>query len=177
MPRVAELPAGSRLVVGQTAYAVDPTGGVWSRKKNGGGLHDTWLRLKPNQVGKYHAVRLAGGNADTFVQKYVHHIVLEAFVGPCPVGMEAMHLNDVQTDNRAGNLEWGTHARNCELRSANGKLPVGVDHYQAKLDPDRVRWLRASRGKMSLAKLAASTGVSIGTVRDVLKGKIWRHVI
>src|SRR5665647_1789598 len=38
--------------------------------------------------------------------RYVHHLVLEAFVGPRPAGTEACHWNDVPDDNRLVNLRW-----------------------------------------------------------------------
>jgi general stress protein YciG len=48
--------------------------------------------------------------------EYVHwrvsRLVLTAFVGPCPEGMEAAHLNGVRDDNRLANLQWVTHAEN-----------------------------------------------------------------
>ena len=42
----------------------------------------------------------------------VHHLVLEAFVGPKPVGMECRHLNGNPADNRLENLQWGTSSEN-----------------------------------------------------------------
>lgn len=47
----------------------------------------------------------------------VHRLVLEAFVGPCPPGMEARHIlvRDV-TDNRLVNLAWGTRFENAQDR-------------------------------------------------------------
>ena len=42
----------------------------------------------------------------------VHHLVLEAFVGPRPEGKECNHKNGVPSDNTLGNLEWVTHAEN-----------------------------------------------------------------
>ena len=42
----------------------------------------------------------------------VHVLMLEAFVGPCPPGMETFHVNDVQWDNRIENLRWDTHSEN-----------------------------------------------------------------
>lgn len=42
----------------------------------------------------------------------VHRMVLVAFIGPRPPGMEARHLNGDNRDNRACNLAWGTHSEN-----------------------------------------------------------------
>jgi hypothetical protein len=46
----------------------------------------------------------------------VHSLVLEAFVGPRPDGMQGRHLNDVPGDNWLGNLAWGTPAQNAADR-------------------------------------------------------------
>ena len=42
----------------------------------------------------------------------VHHLVLEAFVGPCPPGHETGHLNHDRQDNRLTNLAWITRLEN-----------------------------------------------------------------
>ena len=44
--------------------------------------------------------------------RYVHQLVLEAFIGPCPDGLEACHWNDVPDDNRLENLRWATKSAN-----------------------------------------------------------------
>jgi NUMOD4 motif/HNH endonuclease len=44
----------------------------------------------------------------------VHRLVLLAFVGPAPDGMECRHLNGVPDDNRLPNLAWGTHTENMQ---------------------------------------------------------------
>jgi hypothetical protein len=41
-----------------------------------------------------------------------HRLVLEAFVGPCPPGMEACHNNGDPSDNRVTNLRWDTRSNN-----------------------------------------------------------------
>jgi hypothetical protein len=43
----------------------------------------------------------------------VHVLVLNAFVGPCPLGMETRHLNGKPYDNRLSNLCWGTPVENA----------------------------------------------------------------
>lgn len=52
--------------------------------------------------------------------RLVHHLVLEAFVGPRPLGMECLHRNDIPDDNWIGNLRWGTRAENIEDAFRNG---------------------------------------------------------
>lgn len=52
----------------------------------------------------------------------VHRLVLEAFVGPCPRGMETLHGNGQRNDNRLANLRWGTQEENAEDRVRHGTL-------------------------------------------------------
>ena len=42
----------------------------------------------------------------------LHKIVLLAFKGECPQGLETMHLNSDRADNRLSNLLYGTHSEN-----------------------------------------------------------------
>jgi hypothetical protein len=48
------------------------------------------------------------------VQVYVHHLVLEAFVGPAPTDAHVgLHWDDKPSNNNLGNLRWGTRADNA----------------------------------------------------------------
>ncbi len=50
----------------------------------------------------------------------VHSLVLLAYVGKCPEGQEALHLNDDPLDNRwPENLGYGTHPENVVQRMRN----------------------------------------------------------
>lgn len=51
----------------------------------------------------------------------IHHLVLEAFVGPRPEGMEALHYDDDPTNNVLWNLRWGTPSENHFDRVRNGR--------------------------------------------------------
>lgn len=50
----------------------------------------------------------------------VHRLVLEAFVGPCPEGMECCHGEGGPGDNRRENLRWDTHSSNMRDRRRDG---------------------------------------------------------
>lgn len=50
----------------------------------------------------------------------VHRLVLLAFIGPCPKGMEACHWNDIPDDNRLQNLRWDDRSANLHDSVRNG---------------------------------------------------------
>ena len=52
--------------------------------------------------------------------EYVHRLVLEAFVGPCPEGMEVCHNNGDPTCNLLSNLRWDTHSENTRDKRRHG---------------------------------------------------------
>lgn len=100
--------------VGFPGYEVSSLGRVRSTKF-------TYPRLVsaiPSKNG-YLRVQLWAGNKSRF--KFIHGLVLEAFVGPYPEGQEARHLNDIKTDNRLENLAYGTHAENMQDWVRNGR--------------------------------------------------------
>jgi hypothetical protein len=45
---------------------------------------------------------------------YVHRLVLQAFIGPCPEGYEACHEDGDPFNNRLSNLRWDTHVENIK---------------------------------------------------------------
>ncbi|QWY84286.1 HNH endonuclease [Gordonia phage Jalammah] len=51
-------------------------------------------------------------NGDSRVS-LIHRLVMGAFVGPCPEGMEVCHRNGIGTDNRLSNLRYGTRSENA----------------------------------------------------------------
>lgn len=52
--------------------------------------------------------------------RLIHSVVLLAFVGPRPAGMEARHYDGNPTNNSLGNLSWATHVANCSDRRRHG---------------------------------------------------------
>ncbi|WP_301121090.1 NUMOD4 motif-containing HNH endonuclease [Mycolicibacterium fortuitum] len=50
----------------------------------------------------------------------IHRLVLEAFVGPCPDGMECCHNDGNTSNNHLSNLYWGTRIDNAQDRIRHG---------------------------------------------------------
>lgn len=77
----------------------------------------------------------------------VHVLVLEAFVGLRPAGMEACHENGNPSDNRLSNLRWDTKSENSKDRVRHGthhatmrqNCPRGHMLKTPNLDPGTLR--------------------------------------
>jgi hypothetical protein len=72
------------------------------------------LKLRPTPTG-YLQFGIGGR-----LRKYIHRAVLEAFVGPCPEGMEACHNDSDPSNNHVSNLRWDTRFGNCQDIKALG---------------------------------------------------------
>ena len=55
------------------------------------------------------------------INKTVHGLVLEAFVGQRPKGMDIRHLDSDPSNNKLDNLAYGTRAENCIDQSKLGR--------------------------------------------------------
>jgi hypothetical protein len=104
----------------------------------------------------------------------VHRLVLEAFVGPCPKGMECAHNNGVRDDCRLSNLRWDTPSNNNADKNKHGTAYRGERVNTAVLNPKLVRWLRASG--LGDTELANSLGVHRTTIWQARTARSWKHI-
>ena len=114
----------------------------------------------------------------TVVTRTVHSLVLEAFAGPCPPGMESLHGRGGNQDNRwPENLRWGTRPENVADRIRDGGYATGSANHKAKLTEAIVITARRreAQGETSTA-LAREFGVSLSSMHAAIHGKTWRHV-
>lgn len=133
------------------------------------------LRLTPTKQG-YLVVGLGDvGKSRAF---HVHRLVLEAFVGPCPEGMECRHLNDNKIDNKLVNLKWGTREENVADMFVNGKRFRGEKHPWSRLNEGKVREIRNiyATGKHVQREIAKMFGIDTSTVSNIITGKRWGYV-
>lgn len=108
-------------------YEVSDKGRVWSQPRPGtkGGL----LKVNPSNNGRPAALLYREGRQST---RFIHHLVLEAFVGPRPEDTEALHHDDDKTNNVLANLRWGTRSENRQDAIRNGR-----DYYGSRTHCDQ----------------------------------------
>jgi hypothetical protein len=161
-----------RAVIGnETNYLVSNTGLVFSLRKQ--------QYLKPNKNG---SVSL---NRKTV---RVGCIVLEAFIGPCPKGMECCHQDDNPHNNTLPNLRWDTHAanvvdawRNGGYKQRNHARLRGEANGHSKLTLDdllEAKMLREREpGAWPYHKLAVRYGVCTAAIHHAMSGRNWAHLM
>lgn len=105
---------------------------------------------------------------------YVHRLVLEAFVGPCPEGQECLHGDGNGLNNRLRNLRWGTSLENSADASKHGTVARGNKNGRSYLDEATVIAIREAPG--TTRAIATRFGVSCGHVSRLKNSKNWSHL-
>jgi len=146
-------------------------GSVWNKRKE-----SMVLKLNVNPQTGYLYARLYLNGAETRIP--VHRLVLETFIGPCPLGYEACHNDGSRTDNRVENLRWDTHLANMaetKGRTHPRTKPYprrGENHHRAKLTNAAVVEIREARKQGTKIKaLADKYGVSESCISCIANGK------
>lgn len=114
---------------------------------------------------------------------FVHQLVLLAFVGPCPLGMECRHYPDRDpNNNRLDNLSYCTKKQNALDRIEHGtskaNRPQGDNHPNSRLTVEKVIRLRKmwKSGRYTAKALGEFFGVSTYAAHAAATYKNWRHV-
>ena len=119
--------------------------------------------LKPRLSHGYPAVNLRKNNqAKAFS---VHRLVLEAFVGLRPPGMECTHLNGQKPDARLTNLQWRTKLENEHDKILHGTKPVGERCHTAKITDQQKAEIAQSN--LATRLLAEQYGLSYARIQKI----------
>lgn len=98
---------------------------------------------------------------------YIHRLVAEAFIGPCPPGEEVRHGPRGKADNSLANLSYGPHIANCEDRARDGAGHAKLTRAIAA----EVR-ARVAAGELQTA-VAADLGVWPAQISRIVRGERW----
>lgn len=113
--------------------------------------------------------------------KFVHNLVAEAFLGPCPPGKEVNHKDTDKWNNVWTNLEYLTHIENIAHAVSFGLRkgiagPRGNTHGASKLQSVDVLKIRKLAGKVSQYALAKRYRVTQSCITDIVCRRTWRHI-
>lgn len=151
-------------VVGHSGYEASDQGRVRSLLRG--------IRiLRPGLASNgYWTVALRGRKTRT-----VHSLVLEAFVGPRPEGMEVRHLDGNRLNACLSNLRYGTRVENAADSDRHGTRARGSRYKSAKLDEAKAREIRRLHYVVPQSELARRYGVSPAAIQAVHDGRTWTH--
>ena len=137
--------------------------------------------LKPHIIwsnDKYPHSSITLGKDNRFL---IHRLVLFAFVGPCPDGMECCHNDGNGLNNRLDNLRWDTPSNNQLDRKKHGTQTItsikGSKNHFAKLTEEEVLHIRSIpnyRGKNK--DMCKKYNYSRSSMSSILQGKTWKHI-
>lgn len=156
-------------VKGFIHYSVSNLGRVCSTYRNRGIKE---LHIRPSGYVQVHLYKQG-----KCFHKYLHRLVLETFIGQCPDGMEAAHLNGNPSDNRVVNLQWVTRKENHSHRHLHGTVYFGESHPRVKLSLAMVTEIK---NLISINKkfvdIAKMYNIHPGTVSKIHRKVIWRNM-
>lgn len=171
-------PSGTKHCPGRPGYAIAMDGSLWScrtvRGKPGGGTESSYGKWKPRKQATAKAgykQAILGGKLTL-----VHRLVLEAFVGPCPEGMQACHNDGNPSNNCLHNLRWDTAKSNHADKVSHGTMPRGRTHPANKLTEAQVHEIRTLAGTIRQKDIGLLYGIRQCTVCEIVNRKIWAHL-
>ena len=158
---------------GHENYRVGSDGSIWE-SLNGGWVG---VRTRPMKRSGHLSVSLRTNGRSR--KHLLHRLILEAFIGPCPEGMECCHFPDRDpSNNNLNNLRWDTRKNNHQDRIIHGTNNAGEKNGSAKINRNDVLKIRKlyATGGYYMKEIAVMYGITMANVWCVVRGKSWKHL-
>lgn len=131
-------------------------------------------RIRSNRFGKTRIMKQNNNGFNYFQVEFkingirnlmrVHRLVLEAFSGKCPDGMECSHLDGNGLNNHVENLIWESRADNNRRRTC------------VKLNASKVSQIKKLLNDgLTLEEIAKKFGVHFSTIGYIKLNKTWKE--
>jgi predicted XRE-type DNA-binding protein len=163
-------------------YLADKSGNIYSAKPWGGNrgrgakVPSEPRLMKPKTGGSGYLLIGLWQNGKQ-IWALVHRLILETFIGECPDGMWARHLDGNRLNNVLGNLMWDTPKNNMGDKIKHGTLQRGENHEMAKLSNLQVRIMRRCvECGMTQTEMARIFNVTQPSVSMVIRKHTWKHL-
>lgn len=155
-------------------YRAGSDGSIWSSRSRS--TRGEWRKKKLSDGGHYLVTTISDGSGGQKTAA-VHVLVLEAFRGPCPAGMQACHGNLGARVNRIDNLRWDTPSNNNADKVEQGTWQGGARNPNVKLTEESVRAIRAlAASGVRAPELGRRFGVTPTMVHSIVKRRNWTHI-
>jgi hypothetical protein len=160
-----------KLIPGCPGYKASSDGKIWSNKTN---------KFLCEYISQYGYSLICLYLSGSKITKRVSRLILEAFVGPCPDGMEACHINGKRNHNHIYNLRWDTPSNNQKDAVKHGTHVSfknrGENSSASKLTKNEVDLIRhLHKLKVSNYKLAKQFKVDQSTISLIVNYKRWKQ--
>lgn len=168
-----------RDIDGFPGYKIGNDGSVWSSWSTHGVHPVSWKQMKPQPMarGKRAGSTISFHRGGKIHTKIIARIVLQAFVGQCPAGLEACHNDGDPSNNTPRNLRWDTHTANMQDMVRHGRSARGERAGAAKVTDADVIWIRSMANEdMPVKDIAALCGLHPAHVSRIIHGAKWEHL-
>lgn len=157
-------------------YQISNHGRVSSVKRQGsqGGV----LKFSIGHQHKYPYIRLQDVRTNKKESWLIHRLVAIHFILNPENKPQVNHINSIRDDNRVSNLEWVTNMENVIHSQKAGRFNhTGEDNNMSKLTTKEVVEIKLLQRKTNLnnSQIGRAYKVTRENIRDIRKGKLWKH--